>query len=147
MAQLNRITKPVKGGLNKLVTSSPELEEVVNRIRGELFEALAEASRQIGSLSTRLQDRAEALQHAADVAAGLEETARGAASGVKKTATRGVSRSRDTAAGPAKQRRPRAAELEPQDDEESEDEEPRSRSRVQRDQPSPGSRPIRRARG
>jgi hypothetical protein len=81
----------------KLVSSSPELEKIVNSVRGELFEAgkaaaKAAASRQVGSLSTKLQDRAEALQHAANVAAGLEETAAGAAEGVAEGVTEGVTK-------------------------------------------------------
>jgi hypothetical protein len=71
----------------KLVSSSPELEKIVSSVRGELFEAgkaaaKAATSRQVTSLSTKLQQRAEALQHAANVAAGMEEAATGAAEGV-----------------------------------------------------------------
>ncbi|RCG29736.1 hypothetical protein DQ384_19370 [Sphaerisporangium album] len=117
----------------KLVGSSPELEKIVNSVRGELFEAgkaaaKAAASRQVSSLSTKLQDRAEALQHAANVAAGLEETAAGAATGAAATATGaaggaartargGVSGLRDRATGgfrTARARRRRGEEEEPE---------------------------------
>ncbi|WP_424531830.1 hypothetical protein ACOZ38_17415 [Sphaerisporangium viridialbum] len=131
----------------KLVSSSPELEKIISSVRGELFEAgkaaaKATASRQVGSLSTKLQERAEALQHAANVAAGLEDVAgtatgaaagaaTGAAEGVTKTARGGVRGLRDRAAGgvrAARSRvRPPAAEEEeePYEDEyeEYEDEE------------------------
>ncbi|WP_405148026.1 hypothetical protein OG589_09670 [Sphaerisporangium sp. NBC_01403] len=138
----------------KLVSSSPELEKIISSVRGELFEAgkaaaKATASRQVGSLSTKLQERAEALQHAANVAAGLEDVAgtatgaaagaatgaagaaTGAAEGVTKTARGGVRGLRDRATGgmrAARSRvRPPAAEEEeePYEDEyeEYEDEE------------------------
>ncbi|MEU8272057.1 hypothetical protein AB0B89_33505 [Sphaerisporangium sp. NPDC049002] len=129
----------------KLVSSSPELEKIISSVRGELFEAgkaaaKATASRQVGSLSTKLQQRAESLQHAANVAAGLEEAAgattgaaAGAAEGVTKTARGGVRGLRDRAAGGVRAARSRVRppaeeeEEEPYEDEydeyEDEDEE------------------------
>ncbi|MEV7969927.1 hypothetical protein AB0O34_28680 [Sphaerisporangium sp. NPDC088356] len=115
----------------KLVSSSPELEKIISSVRGELFEAgkaaaKATASRQVGSLSTKLQERAEALQHAADVAAGLEDVATGAttaatgaAEGATKTARGGVRGLRDRAAGGVRAARSR---VRPPAEEEEEEE-------------------------
>lgn len=88
----------------KLLTSSPEVEKIVDSVRGDLFEAgkaaaKAATSRQVSSLSTKLQERADALQHAANVAAGLEETTAGAAEDTTKAARGGVSSLKDRAAG------------------------------------------------
>ncbi|MEU9889161.1 hypothetical protein [Sphaerisporangium sp. NPDC051011] len=119
----------------KLVSSSPELEKIVNSVRGELFEAgKAAASRQVSSISAKLQARAESLQHAANGAAGLEETATGAATeaatgatatatgaarGAARTARGGVSGLRHRATGgyrTARARRPRGEEEGPYED-------------------------------
>ncbi|GAA3823506.1 hypothetical protein GCM10022226_50040 [Sphaerisporangium flaviroseum] len=121
----------------KLVSSSPELEKIVSSVRGELFQAgkaaaKAATSRQVTSLSTKLQERAEALQHAANVAAGMEEAATGAAEGVTgaaegatKTARGRVGGLRDRATGgvrAARARIRRPAEEEAEEEEPYEDE-------------------------
>jgi chemotaxis protein histidine kinase CheA len=69
---------------NKLVGSSPELEKITDRLRGDLAEVgkaavVAATSRQIEALSTKLHERAEALRHPAvpeevtELAEALEE--------------------------------------------------------------------------
>ncbi|MFD1120605.1 hypothetical protein, partial [Sphaerisporangium aureirubrum] len=62
----------------KLLGSSADVQKIVESVRGELFEAgkaaaKAATSRQVSSISAKLQERADALQHAANVAAGVEE--------------------------------------------------------------------------
>ncbi|MGW4644808.1 hypothetical protein ACWEN6_40325 [Sphaerisporangium sp. NPDC004334] len=114
----------------KLASSSPELEKIVNSVRGELFEAgkaaaKAAASRQVSSLSSKLQDRAEALQHAANVAAGLEEEVTGTAGEAAKTAKGGVTSLRERAAGGLRTARSRVRRpAEPAPEEDLEEEEP-----------------------
>ncbi|GII79155.1 hypothetical protein Sru01_41370 [Sphaerisporangium rufum] len=134
----------------KLVSSSPELEKIVGSVRGELFEAgkaaaKAAASRQVGSLSTKLQERAEALQHAADVAAGLEETTE-RAGGAARAAGGRVTRLRDTArrggrARPQEEEEPYEDEYDEYEDEEYQEEpeeEPAPRRGAARERPSRG---------
>ncbi|GGL16275.1 hypothetical protein Sme01_30550 [Sphaerisporangium melleum] len=121
----------------KLVSSSPELEKIVDSVRGELFEAgkaaaKAAASRQVTALSSKLQERAESLQHAANVAAGLEEEVAGAAGEAARTAGGGVTSLRERATGglrsatsrvPRPRRRPAEREPEEPYEEEAEYEE------------------------
>lgn len=110
----------------KLAGSSPELEKIVDSVRGELFQAgkaaaKAATTRQVTSLSTKLQERAESLQRAAEAAADLEETAGSAAQGAAKTA-RGVAGGvRDKAAGVRGARSRTARPMEAEEEEPYED--------------------------
>ncbi|MEO3814819.1 hypothetical protein ABGB17_37975 [Sphaerisporangium sp. B11E5] len=75
----------------KLVGSSADVQKIVESVRGDLFEAgkaaaKAAASRQVSTISTRLQERADALQHAANVAAGVEEAGTAAAGAATRAA-------------------------------------------------------------
>ncbi|MFC4532630.1 hypothetical protein [Sphaerisporangium dianthi] len=147
----------------KLASSSPELEKIINSVRGELFEAgkaaaKAAASRQVTSISTKLQDRAEALQHAANVAAGLEEQAVGTAGEAAKTAKGGVTSLRERATGGLRSAgsRMRRGERPPQDlaeeepyeeefeEEDEYEEEPSPRRRPPQDRARPAARETRR---
>ncbi|MFI6600244.1 hypothetical protein ACIBHX_28705 [Nonomuraea sp. NPDC050536] len=66
----------LKQGL-KMLGTSPELEKITDRLRGDLMEvgkaaAVAATSKQIDSLSTKLRDRAESLR--GEQASGEEES-------------------------------------------------------------------------
>lgn len=55
-------------GAMKVLSSSPELERIADRLRGDLMQvgkaaAVAATSRQVDSLSSKLRDRAEGLRH------------------------------------------------------------------------------------
>ncbi|MFD1932654.1 hypothetical protein ACFSKW_14330 [Nonomuraea mangrovi] len=67
----SRMRRGEGGGLlaqgTKLLGSSPELQQLTNRLRGELVDvgkaaAVAATSKQIDTLTSRLHDRAEALR-------------------------------------------------------------------------------------
>jgi hypothetical protein len=90
----------------KLLGSSPDVQKVVDSVRGDLFEAgkaaaKAAAGKQVSSISTRLQERADALQHAANVAAGVEEAGTAAATGAAEAAGGAATGAKRAAGGAA----------------------------------------------
>ncbi|MBB5138614.1 hypothetical protein HNP84_008368 [Thermocatellispora tengchongensis] len=96
----------VRQGL-KALGSSPELDELTNRVRNDLMQvgkaaAMAATSRQIDSLSNKLHERAEAIRvpgarQAAEAAGTVKDTATDTAGTAKDTATDTAGTAKDTA--------------------------------------------------
>ncbi|MEU0485081.1 hypothetical protein ABZ260_38620 [Streptosporangium sp. NPDC006013] len=115
----------------KMLTSSPEVEKIIENVRGDLLDAGKDAARaavskQIDSLSSRLHDRAELLRTPEQAEEEEEEFEERRERRGKATRSREKSRPRDE----EEEEEPEEEEEEELEEEEEEEEPARPRSRA-----------------